>query len=195
MASSSQNNVMEAAKELAGIGDADEIGFIENLKAFPQIWLAAKADERAAQINRLYKALQIYVDIQKLAYNYTYEAENYLTPAKAMAKRGFEAIVFGHTHLVKRVNLAEVNAKSVYFNSGTWADLIFLPESLIQGNEVQAKLDLEKLASDLADNKLDDWRKLVPSFIQIDLEGDKVVSSEAFIFNSSNNIVAVSPKQ
>lgn len=194
--SNSDKKFIENLKELAGTPTSGQIGFVEHLKAFPYLWQSAHAgnnNEQTKQIDRLYKALRMYIDIQRNAYNPTYEEENYLAPAKAMARRGFEAIVFGHTHLVKRVNLADVNPKSTYLNSGTWADIIFLPDSVIKGDEVQAKLDLQKLADDLTTNELDDWRKLVPSFVQIDLDNEKVVSSDAFIFNSPDDIKSILP--
>lgn len=186
-------------KELAGMSTSGEIGAIEHMKAFPELWRAARAgnkdDDRVIQIDRLYRALRKYVEIQKLAYKPTYEEESYLRPAKAMAKRKYEAIVFGHTHLAKRVNLTEINSEAVYMNSGTWADLIFLPKSVIKGDEAQAKIDLKALADDLVANSLDKWRTLVPTFVQIDLEKDKIISKDVFIFHSPQNIESLSPIQ
>ena len=45
----------------------------------------------------------------------------YLDAAKDLAGRGFDYVVFGHTHLARDVSLA---GGARYLNSGTWADLI-----------------------------------------------------------------------
>jgi hypothetical protein len=70
----------------------------------------------------------------------------YLRPKEALASRGFQVVVFGHTHLVKEF--------------------------------VEA----------MADNQLERWRRLVPTFARIDLEGESLVSADVFLLDEEGRV-------
>lgn len=53
----------------------------------------------------------------------------YLDAARQLARNGIRYVVFGHTHLAKRVELEP--GGPVYLNSGTWADLMRLPDDIL----------------------------------------------------------------
>jgi UDP-2,3-diacylglucosamine pyrophosphatase LpxH len=173
-------NALKTAEELAGISvAASEIGAFdfgpESMpRAFINLWQAARDGDREVQIDRLYRALKTFAQNQGLAMDPGFEDEVYLKPARELAKRGFEVIVFGHTHLAKRVPLTAVNDRAVYLNSGTWADIIQLPSSLTTGEETVAKADLMVFADNLAENQLESWRTQLSSFVRIDMSGDTV---------------------
>ena len=75
----------------------------------------------------LHKALRAYAEAHCLAYKVDQEDAEYLDAAKALRKRGFSIVVFGHTHLAKRVGLG---GGGTYLNTGTWADLMRMPAAM-----------------------------------------------------------------
>lgn len=173
-----------------GAIDYGEIGYrvspISTIRAFLEEWRAKREKEnRENQINRLYQALRLFVDAQKLAFDINEESKTYLKPAKAFAKNGFKVIVFGHTHLAKRVPIeTETGESAVYLNSGTWADLMCLPDSMLEDDEAAAKVDLTQFANNLMDDNLDPYRMQIPTFARIDLEGDHVANADVFTFHA-----------
>lgn len=126
--------------------------------------------------------MKIFAAEQHLAFDTTQEDEIYLKPARKMAERGFQAIVFGHTHLVKKV--AGLPKNAVYLNSGTWADIVRLPESLLQDDETTAKIELATFAEDLTANNLANWRHPVASYVRIEIEEKQILDTAIFTFAS-----------
>lgn len=178
--------ILTESRELGGgDGDNGQISALGKTQAFINLWRAARSkSDRDKQIDRLYRALKTFAAEQHLAFDLAQEDEIYLEPARHLAKRGFQVVVFGHTHLVKRVPLRETQ-NAIYLNSGTWADILRLPSSLLQDDETTAKAELQVFADDLAQNQLGNMRKPVASYVRIDLGGEQVKSAEVFHFESS----------
>src|SRR5262249_35452261 len=98
------------------------------------------------------------------AFDTTIESETYLRPATESARRGYGVVVYGHTHLAKRVPLAGARASdntvikgdAVYLNSGTWADLMALPAGISAPDGVTdvERARLAAFADDLAMNSV-----------------------------------------
>lgn len=147
--------------------------------------------KKQKHIDRLYKALKAFVEDQHLYFDTTTESKEYLDAAKAIINRGFKVVVFGHTHFAKNVKL---DNQATYLNSGTWADLMQLPDSLLKPDEPTAKADLERFIQDLRSNNLKDWRKQTPTFAQIDFTNNELTKADVFIFNASNDIVSIQEK-
>ncbi|MBI4752714.1 MAG: metallophosphoesterase [Acidobacteria bacterium] len=201
------------AERLVGEMESDEINFdrgaidygtiasfsspMLTIKAFLEEWKAKREKEnRENQINRLYQALRLFADAQKLAFDTNEESKAYLKPAKAFAKNGFKVIVFGHTHLAKRVPIeTETGESAVYLNSGTWADLMRLPDSMLEDDEAAAKADLTQFANDLMNDNLDPYRMQIPTFARIDLDGDQVVNADVFTFQDKHTINPIMNKK
>lgn len=88
-----------------------------------QIFLA-KTDTKKLQ--------QLRIALRKVNDNATFdltkESDNYIKSAQELIDvGGFTAIVFGHTHLAKRIELEG----ATYFNCGTWADTLRLPKEVM----------------------------------------------------------------
>jgi hypothetical protein len=107
------------------------------------------------------------------------EIETYLRPARAAVERDFSVVVMGHTHLAKRVRLRG----GVYLNAGTWADLMRVPEGVLSGDEALATTQLRAFSDDLKANNLGEWRKQVPTFVRIDMSGERVCSADVYFFD------------
>ena len=181
--------LLKAAQKLAGVPtEAAQIGAFQTMQAFRYLWQAATAQaDRDKQTDRLYRALKLFAAEQYLAFDLEQEDEIYLKPARTMAARGFRAIVFGHTHLVKKVALPN---NAVYLNSGTWADIIRLPDSLFEDDEATAKTELATFADDLTTNNLVNWRHPVASYVRIDTEDNQITDSAVWHFASAESPAA-----
>lgn len=89
------------------------------------------------------------------------EAKGYLVPATAAARRGFNVVVMGHTHLAKQVPL---DGGGLYLNTGTWADLMCIPDSVHEGSREEGRVALQAFLEDIKSNNISRYRRPVPTF-------------------------------
>ena len=79
----------------------------------------------------------------------THEADTYLTPAKAAVERGFEVVIYGHTHLAKDFGIKTPGGKvGRYLNTGTWADLMRMPDAVFGKDDDAAAQALDEFVAD-----------------------------------------------
>jgi UDP-2,3-diacylglucosamine pyrophosphatase LpxH len=104
------------------------------------------------------------------------ESATYLKPAKALTGgEGPRVVVFGHTHLAKSLDLGN---GALYLNTGTWADLIRVPESAYTGSDEKALADLKPFVEALRTNDIAGLRRQVATYARIDLN-DKAELQQA----------------
>jgi hypothetical protein len=184
---SAVDDVLLALADAAAAGG--DAGMVGSTGSFLDRWVGKLgAVYREQQLDLLLRVLRVLHQTQERAFDVEAESDTYLKPATELARRGYEAIVFGHTHLAKQVPLAgratsegtEIRSRAVYFNSGTWADLMTLPSGISapEGSPaaVNARSRLAAFADDLASNRLDAWRRLVPTFVRIELDDERRVT-------------------
>lgn len=74
------------------------------------------------------------------------EKDEYRVPAQTMIEQGgFEAVVFGHTHFPKEVELND----GKYLNAGTWADVLRLPVAIGSDDESEADAAISTFLEDV----------------------------------------------
>jgi hypothetical protein len=78
--------------------------------------------------------------------------------------------------LAKRIPISD-DGQSVYINSGTWADLMRVPDQVWGSDEDEARLALEVFVADLETSKLDAWRRPCATYAHIELEDHSVLSA------------------
>lgn len=187
--SNKEEELIDLANELY-TDQLGDISAVDDLKNLFELWqLARSVKDKGKQLQRLYAALRARAESTWQTFDVNRENEQLIKPAHAAAARGFKAIVFGHTHLVKRVPLGEEGA--IYLNSGTWADLMQVPKQVLEGKEEDAKQALVPFVEDLRTNRLEQWRRLIPTFVRIDLDDDRIQSSEAYFFNGVGEVERV----
>ena len=105
------------------------------------------------------------------------ESKRYLDAAAWLATRdptrkGYKAVVFGHTHHAKALTLPGTQAR--YFNTGTWANLMRFPKALTDPTVTAAdvKAELFAFAKQLEANELDDYLEFTPTYVRLDLGAD-----------------------
>lgn len=148
------------------VGRAKEIAVTELLKAF-RSW-RSKAD---------------------LTFNVQHENDEYLKPAREHAKR-FRVVVFGHTHLAKRIDLG---SGALYLNTGTWADLMRIPSAVYEGDEIGGTQALTNFLDDVEKNNIAKFRCQVATFARIELDAEeKLKSADVLFFDDDGHTSPIS---
>ena len=182
-----QDPMLKLALELADMDDTQNVSVLEGARdLLTRLKEAAHQSIRDEIYSRLLKALRGYAQQHRQAFDTRIEEDTYLMPAKASARKDFKVVIYGHTHLAKRVALGVGDA--VYLNTGTWADLLRVPESVLGDDEAAARKQLEAFVDDLDHARLDAWRCQMPSFARVDLDGDTVSSRDVYVFEGAGKV-------
>jgi UDP-2,3-diacylglucosamine pyrophosphatase LpxH len=170
---------LRLAMDWEGIVDPDEAGFTEvAFTGLRELWDSAQAEIRKRLIAKLRQKWRYTSQRLRWAFDVTREDATWLKPVGRSAALGFKVIIYGHTHLAKQVSgLPEVNGLPrgcLYLNTGTWTDLMRVPQEILAavptaGEDTSAS-KLETFLDDLLHNRLDSWRKLIPTYARCDLE-------------------------
>ncbi|HEX8136244.1 MAG TPA: metallophosphoesterase [Pyrinomonadaceae bacterium] len=111
-----------------------------------------------------------------------HEIATYLDAARGTIAGGdFDVVIYGHTHMPKRI---ELSAGSWYLNTGTWADVMRLPDAMAEDYE-QALPELLNFIEALRQNDFSRYIKRYLSFVElvIDLEeGGRVEETHLWSF-------------
>ena len=94
----------------------------------------------------------------------------YLEAAQELAKGPYSTIVFGHTHLAKQVALPGSGA--TYINTGTWADLMRVPDIVLSEPTWAAQAHLEAFANAIRERRYDEFLDWCPTFAHIPLDAE-----------------------
>lgn len=148
-----------------------------DLRALLRLTIARERSPLSSRIEALQDALQVlYGDT---SWDRARETVEYMDSVERRFAAGFRCVVYGHTHLAKRV---ERDDGRVYINTGTWADLIKVPREVLT-RTADGRAKLERFCALLERGDLDELVEPVPTFARITLErgGDgeeRVVSAE-----------------
>jgi hypothetical protein len=159
---------------------------MDKTKGFLEAWRAGHTGQKEKLLERMHRALRHLAKDQPLYFHVDREIDTYIKPASTATARGFKVVLFGHTHLLKRVRLAD---GGLYINTGTWADLMRLPDAVLGEDEAAARRELTAFVDDLAAGRLEAWREQFPSFARIELSsGGDLVSADLFLFHAPDRI-------
>jgi hypothetical protein len=141
--------------------------------------LRASADEARLALVRL--ALKRVRDSE--SFNVDSESERYLAPAREMTELGgIDVVVFGHTHFPKDVTLP----KGRYFNAGTWADVLRLPQGISSDDPEVAKLSIEKFLKDMKNRDYRAYTTNAHGYVHAVVEANGDVAAELKLFNNGS---------
>lgn len=119
------------------------------------------------------------------------EDRRYFDAAAALALGGYDVVVFGHTHHVKRIPFND-RPGGVYLNTGTWADLIRVPSEIFDADEPTARAKFDPFFDALKTNQVDRIRRLLPTFARIDFDtNDVITDKDVYFFDGPDRITAV----
>lgn len=180
-AQATQDPMIRLAMQLADLDDLQNVSFLDGAA---DLLARLKQATHETVVNEIYRrllvALRSYANEHRQAFDSRVETADYLKPAQAAARRAFEVIIYGHTHLAKRVALDVGGA--TYLNTGTWADLLRVPETVLGDDDAAALVQLREFVADLGANRLEAWRCQMPTFARIELDGATVTSKDVFVY-------------
>ncbi|ABS28178.1 metallophosphoesterase [Anaeromyxobacter sp. Fw109-5] len=141
---------------------------------------------RDVKIELLLRAFRNWREKDRISFAIDDESTQYLDAANALASRGFEVVVFGHTHLAKRIALPN---GATYLNSGTWADVMRIPDIVYEGDAAAGQRALRTWLDELEHNRIDRYRRMVPTFVRVDLEPDgRIAANDVLFFDGPANV-------
>lgn len=106
----------------------------------------------------------------------TESGTEYWDAAKELAQGPIKHVVFGHTHLPKRV---ELPSGGYYLNSGTWADVLRFPDRVIEGSHDEQMAALGGFVDALRANDFSDYTLFRPTYVRLDVGPDGAVAEAA----------------
>ena len=166
----------DVAQEVEGLPSRSLGGFLR------QTGSEAMAAVRRARIDALYGAFRKLAHLRRLhqeAFAIESESDTYLTPARRAAEAGFQVIVYGHTHLPKRVPLAPPGpGQALYLNTGTWADVMCVPDGIWDADTAAGRALFRRFCEELTGEGLAGWRRSMPTYARIELDGDTLKTAE-----------------
>lgn len=177
---SEDQDLFDLAEEIAAGGAPTQVSAAGDLLRSAG---AALSDAvRRARREALFKAFSGTLGAHTDAFDIGKELDTYLVPARRAAGAGFKVVVYGHTHLAKRIALADDDPETAprYLNTGTWADLMRVPQAVWDGEEKSRRAALAGFVDDLERGALDAWRRGVPTYARIELDGDAVGSADVY---------------
>jgi hypothetical protein len=177
-----EQELFDLAEDIAGC--REDIGAIdEALKGARDLVSNAIRDRRRRE---LFRALRATAEKHANAFNVESELPEYETAARRAVRAGYQIVVYGHTQLAKRVRLPNgSNPVPIYFNAGTWTDLIRVPDDVWALNEDSARAALYQFLADLESDNVARWRRAVPTFVEIELNDNVVVGCDAYFFDEA----------
>ncbi|MYM27967.1 metallophosphatase [Duganella sp. CY15W] len=154
---------------------------------------------RAARLDAVFAAFRRLAELQRMhreAFDVGIEVDTYLNPARHTANAGFKVIVYGHTHLPKNVAIMLDNgAQASYLNTGTWADVMCVPNGIWDEDQEKGRALFQQFAADLGANSLSRWRRAIPTYAHIEINGDDVVKAELRFAQDDSPVSTVSLMQ
>lgn len=180
------SSAFEQALRPAGSAPEAQIGsdistasFVDRSMGLAKLLLSRDDQDVGRRLPALLKALQALQPDR--SFDLDYEAEpKYSDAARDLLKGGFHFVLFGHTHMPKKI---ELEPGCWYLNSGTWADVMRLPPEIITAGTADARARLDPFVLDMATGNLDKWILFRPTYIQLDLDAnDRVVRAELLTY-------------
>lgn len=185
-----RDEALALALTLAGIDDPQNISAIGEAKGFwERLKGAASETAKQMQLDMLLRALRYFADTDRQAFDVGVEGGDYLSPANAAAAKGHQVVIYGHTHLAKRVRLS--TPETIYLNTGTWANLMKVPDAILGGDEALARKQLVAFLDDVEHGRLDAWHCQIPTFARVDFDNGALIDRDIFLYEGTGTVKRV----
>ena len=168
---------IDAHDPLKGLGSPISFtGQVKRALGLAKLLVSGKSQAVQQRLPSLLAAMRVIQDLD--TFNVGKEAATeYLEAARDLTKRDFRYVIFGHTHLAKQVSLGDGR---FYFNSGTWADMLQFPASILQApTEDEALRALESFVADMQVGNFSKWTLFNPHYVWLEFDdAGKVAKAE-----------------
>lgn len=174
----------DLAQEIAAGGPVENIASLRDILtgARDVVGEVVRKMRRAA----LRKALPLIYKQSQLTFDVVQEEDTYLKSAKASGERGFEVVIYGHTHLPKDITFKNKKGQPVrYLNTGTWADLIRIPDSVFSQQAQGPTLD--EFVADLEKDDVRRWRRPAPTFAELVIDNQVLVRADLRFYDPAGS--------
>jgi UDP-2,3-diacylglucosamine pyrophosphatase LpxH len=183
------NGAFEAALRPAGSGPDIDIGsdistanIVDRTMGLAKLLFSHDDEDVGRRLPALLKALQALQPDRSFDLDYE-SATEYSDAARELFKGGFHYVIFGHTHMAKKI---ELQPDCWYLNSGSWADRMQLPPDIVTASQADARARLDPFVQDLAGGQLDRWIVFRPTYIQLELDAaDRVVRADLLTYEQA----------
>lgn len=178
LANASAGSIDDPVSEaLSIIGDEDTQ--LENASALDlagslaSLFGARRAEGIERRLPALARAFRVLAEDR--SFELGHDTGRYFAAASALAREGgFRFIVFGHTHHAKDVAL---DGGARYLNSGTWADLMRVPDVIVNGTGDAQRAGLLKFVADVAENRISEYIWFRPTYVRLHLAEGRVLEA------------------
>jgi UDP-2,3-diacylglucosamine pyrophosphatase LpxH len=151
-----------------------------------------KKDKKAEVLKHALEALR-----HDNTFNTSYEPKDseYLKASRSLVNNNFKYVIFGHTHHAKKIEFNEEDGgdSGVYFNTGTWADLMKVPKDIWAENQAESNEKLNEFLINIKENNIEQYRKFLPTCVVLFIDEDEkqeefVSKAELRKLNEKNDI-------
>ena len=173
-----------AVPPIAGIGgDISAASFVDRSIGMAKLLFSRDDADVGRRLPALLKAFQALQPDRSFDPGHE-AAPEYIDAANELFEGGFRFVVFGHTHLAKKI---ELQPGRWYLNSGTWSDLIQLPQEIITALPQEAGKRLERFVQDMSLGFLKSWIIFRPTYLRLDLDStDRLIGTELVHYESNS---------
>lgn len=181
--------LLRLAADLAVGGDAGATSMSSHTgNMWERLASATSEARRSLEIDLLIAAMRARITAHSFTFDVECEDEMYLAPARAATRRGFKVVSYGHTHLAKRI---PIGPDAVYLNSGTWADLMRVPETLFSDDILATREQMKGFLDDLRANRLERYREQLPTFVRVEIADSTLISADVYSFDAPDRVRCV----
>jgi len=169
---------VDASTEDDGLGQEISAGGKAKWLAGSLAMMLSRGDDEAAVTRRL-PALRLAVQANRdsTAFDRDVEgAKEYRQAAERLATGPIRHVVFGHTHLPKRVALP---SGGFYLNSGTWADVLRFPNEILEGSKEEQDGALRGFVDAMRRGDFSEFTLFRPTYVRLDVGADGKVTEAA----------------
>ncbi|HYV98067.1 MAG TPA: hypothetical protein VE967_11475 [Gemmatimonadaceae bacterium] len=158
-----ENAPRTAGSDISTFGE-----IVDRTVGMARLLLATSGTDHRARLNALLAAFRSLQNDQ--TFDETVEtAKEYLDAATGLASNGIRNVVFGHTHMAKRIPLP---SGGFYLNSGTWADVMEFPRNIVAGDRDTALARLGEFVQNLVDGNFSSYALFRPTYVRLDVAAD-----------------------
>lgn len=144
--------------------------------------LLSGGGEREGRLRSLKVALRAFCDPSLFDLHNSPKNEPLYAAAQELSRPGrYRYIVMGHTHLARDLPL---DGGGRYLNSGTWADLMRVPDEVFHTDPQIADAALRLLVSDIAERRYEKLIMRQPTFVRLELGDDQVKEASVEVYRS-----------
>ena len=169
-----------SGSDISTLGDV-----IDRTVGMARLLVASSTDDHLPRLGALWAAFRSLQGDQ--SFDESVEtASEYVDAAQALATNGVTHVVFGHTHMAKRIPLA---SGGFYLNSGTWADVMEFPRDLLSAPRDEALTRLGAFVQHLIDGDFSAYALFRPTYVRLALGADnRVATAELIKFTDAASV-------